>query len=184
MYWKKSIEEVKKELASRAEFNKAAAAAWDAVTIKRKKDGSDYKNIAAAVDGARIAPDVIGNTEICVCFKACGRYEHDTISIYGYCDELPATDPRYKKPTGWQREKYIFTAAEVENAIQKRIARCNNYAAEYGNDISRADALGNAYRNAVEAAEKALADATDHYKHTPDGGLHTSSLFWLITEQA
>ena len=182
MYYKRTLEEVITELEKRAEKSTAAAAAWEAVTIKRKKDGGEYKHLAAAVEGARIAPDIIGNTEISICFKTGGRYETEGLSIYGFCDELPEDDPRYKKPSGGWRIKYDFTAAEIERKIKKHIDYLRRYAAECRTDAARAAELGKAYRDAIQAAEDKLTAATDHYKKQPDGHIHTSSLFWLITE--
>lgn len=183
MYYKRTLEEVKRELERRAEKSTAAAAAWEAVTIKRKKDGGEYKHLAAAVEGARVQPDIIGNTEIAICFKAGGRYEVESLSIYGYCDELPEDDPRHKKPDGgcW-RIKYDFTAAEVEQKIKNHIEYLRSYAAECQTDAARAAELGKEYRDAIQAAEDKLTAATDHYKKQPDGRIHTSSLFWLLTE--
>lgn len=81
-----------------------------------------------------------------------------------------------------ERRAEKSTAAEVEQKIKKHIEYLRSYAAECRTDAARAAELGKEYRDAIQAAEDKLTAATDHYKKQPNGHMHTSSLFWLITE--
>lgn len=183
MYFKNDLEAIKKQLAKRAMFDKAAAAAWSKVEIKRKKNGEDFQNLKAALVGANLyrsySFDEYPQMHI---YITAGFNEDTSIETYGFCDELPKDDPRHDTPASkWVRATYQLTAAELEKRIAERVEYYTTRAAELERELEQAETLYNEYREAVKLAEDRLSETLKHYRKV-DGKMHTSSLFWLITE--
>ena len=177
MYYKYNLEEIKKELETRKDSKKEALKMWRAVQIKTKKDGSEFKQLTRALEGAFEIYEY-GWRRLAVYYWTPARgYEKDTIDIYGYIDELPKEDPRSELPhtIGCLRSKYDFTAAEVREAINKRIRKLQEDIVSLNAQIKKADFLYTRYREAVEEAERTLSEATKN-------GIFNNSLYHLITE--
>ena len=177
LYYKYNLDEIKKELETRKDSKKEALKMWQAVQIKTKKDGSEFKQLARALEGASEVYE-FGWRRLAVYYRTpARRHEEDTIDIYGYIDELPKEDPRSEQPheIGWMRNKYDFTAAEVREAIKKRIRELQSDIVSLNAQIKKADFLYTRYREAVEEAERTLSEATKN-------GIFNNSLYHLITE--
>lgn len=179
MYFKYDLDEIKNQLEKYREFYTAAAAAWEGVTVRKTKTGAEFKNLGAALDGCRLG-DYIGlGRELTVYFRTeRGGYESDELRIYGYLDELPATDPRradYVRQTF--RQKYELTPDEIRAKIADHITFCRQRAADYAEQIERAEDLYIGFRSAVDAAVLHLKTVTkgreDHLQQT---------VFHLITD--
>lgn len=175
IYFKNTTDEIKKELEARKCSAMAELDAWENVTIKKKKDGSEFLQLSRALENAKETYEY-GFHRLTVYYHSRG-YEHSYIDIYGYADELPDTDPRSElaKKQGFLRAQYDFTADEVREAIEKRKDYLHGYITSLEKQLGQVDALSAKYREALETAERELSQATKD-------GLYNNDLYYLITE--
>lgn len=183
MYYKNTIDEMIDKLNAHKEHALRAAAAWEKVTIKKTKTGAEFKNLGAAVEGARVEFEqysLCGARKIVVTFRgARTMYDDDELRINGFIDELPATDPRranYKRDL--IRQMYAFTADEIRTAIKDHIEWLKESAADYNKQIIIAAEAAKKYRDAIKAAETTLVEtiSTAGIKNAD-----RSSIYYLCT---
>ena len=154
MYYKNSLSQIESDIEATAKWYENAARAWEAVEVARKKDGKEFADIGRALRGCKRINEY-GFDRAIVYFSAARMYEHDTVDLYGYCDELPNGDPR-KVPNGILRTRYTLTAEELRARISAKIEQCQKYAEEYREMQKVAAKATKEFREAVEEAEKRL----------------------------
>lgn len=117
------IEDMRKEIANQIQDKDAKITALEQVTIKKKKDGTDFKKLSQAIEGGKIWKDHINSlcetTYIDVHYHG-SSYLTARISIYGYQRDLPDTDER-KMDKFTYRDTYLFNTDEIKEAIKKEI---------------------------------------------------------------
>lgn len=162
MYFK-GIEEVKQRLLNDKATEEARLAAWEAVSIAKKKDGSEFSQVSRAVSGAKYdtksCPADSDHPYLFVCFSVGYKYESEWLWAYNYLDELPDSDPRkadYKRQ--FVRQTCPKTAEELREAVQTRIAQLKADIAETEDALAKLD---DAYAQFCGA----MRDAENNLKH-------------------
>lgn len=184
MFYKMTIDEIRADLENLIDYNERAAQAWKNAKINKTKTGAEFVQIGRAVENCKTINEY-GFDRLMVFFSTKRKmHERDTIDIYGYIDELPADDPRREgraMVSGCVRVKYIKNADEIREAIKKRVEYCEKAAADYADQLAKAEEATKAYRKAVAAAEEALAEKVNIYNKI---GSHyaNSHLYYSITE--
>lgn len=187
MYWKyKNVDEIIKLLNGYKSEAEAKLELWKVVEVRKKKDGSEFAKLSAAVDGARFGRytpvEDAHHPYLTVCGRtACGRWIEESVQMYYYVDELPA-EKRNRDIIyggGYLRETSPFNAEEVREAITKHIAYLEDYITRLEAEIENAPAMFTAFRTAVENAEKALGEAD---KPLRKGEKYPTFLYYAIMQ--
>lgn len=171
MYFNNSLNEVKNILHKELCEEKARLSAWESVVVKTKKNGEEYANLASAISGGTMRKDgLVADAQhpyIYVFYSDNGHYMSDNFGAFWYLDDLPVSDPRRSayKPQ-FVRQTTPMTAQELREAIAKRIETIRESVEQYEADISAADEVYNAYREAMHNAEMVLkGKASNHFRH-------------------
>lgn len=151
IYITKSLDAVKNGIESDLERYKALATAWENVTIRTKKDGKEFENIARAVDGAKVVKkSYCDEKEIRVWLYDVPKnkmYIDDSLDLYGF----DTTNHGYRK--------YELSADEMRAKIAKHIEDLKTWADEC---ITALETIDEDYNEYVKAIETANAIATKH----------------------
>ena len=144
LYIKKSLDNVRAEMEKNLERYIALSAAWKAVTIRTKKDGGEYQNIAQAVDGGKVyKKSYMNGRELRVYCRNVPKnnmYIDDYIDLYTY--------KKTEDGKGWAE----LSAAELRKDIEKR----SEYFAELADKTRKAlETIEQDYNDYVAAIEKA-----------------------------
>ncbi len=186
MYFRnQNIEEVKTELQTQLDNYKSALAAWQAVTIHKKKDNSEFAQIGRALEGAHIStscPNDAAHPAIEITYKNKHGYNSDTLDIYFYCDQLP--DKGASRETVfdggiWQRKTSPMNAEEIRAAIANRIEIYKNRVETLKKQLEIAEKAFTNYRAAIAKAEKELREICNTARETDEIG--ETSLYYAIT---
>ncbi len=171
MYFK-SCEEVMNKLRSDKAMEEARLSAWKAVSIAKKKDGSEFAQIGKAISGAKYdkvsCPADSDHPYLFVYYCCDHKYQSDFISAYWYLDELPKGDPRRSA----YREQFVRqtcpkTADELREAVAKHVSRVSEYLEQLNSDIVVAEDAYKAFCDAMNNAETALRSVgSNHLYYT------------------
>jgi hypothetical protein len=126
------IDDVIKEIRGYIADYEAKIEAWEAVSIKTKKDGTEYSELSnRCVEGARIKDKTYtSGKELYVGIWSGHKYIDDEINICGFCDELPDDDERKIPNDGFMRTMYTLTPSEMRDSIARRIELYKRYRLE------------------------------------------------------
>lgn len=163
------LEDVIKRLESDKAEAEACLAAWENVSVLRKKDGSEYAQLGKALTGAKLVTKGLvedaDHPYIHVYYSFNGGWSReDSMWAFHYLDELPMDDPR-RAPYVRQfvRQTCPKTAEEIREDIAKRVEAKREYVKELEHDLSVAEMAYNNFKEAIYTADKALKEAgSDH----------------------
>ena len=151
LYIKKSLDNVRAEMEKNLERYIALSAAWEAVTIRTKKEGGEFQNIANAVDGGKVYKKTYMNGRelrvYCRNVPKNNMYIDDYIDLYTYT--------KTEDGKNWVE----LSAAELRKDIAKR----SEYFAEQADETRKAlETIEQDYKEYVAAIEKANEIAKRH----------------------
>ena len=174
---RRTAEEIKADFKNSMNWYIAAAEAWEAVTIAKKKNGEEFQQLARAIKGAKASYFCKWGThpQLSINFYNGNKCETDTIDIFYYMDELPKTDTRREEHTtsGYMRKTVYMTPDEIRNKIKERAAAHREHAAEYKKEIERTDSVYNDFSGKFSALMNELKNLC---------GGSDSSLYYAIRE--
>lgn len=179
MYFKNNFDDVIKNLEYWKDFYKNARDAWRKVEITKTKSGKEFENLSRALVNAYKIQEY-GFDRIKIFFYGARARESDIIDIYGYVDELPKDDPRRElgERNGYWRTHYILTPDEIRAKIEQTIELYGEKVKNYETQIKKARKAFDKFRNAIDKAEKELANFVDSDSDKPGH----CSLYYRITE--
>lgn len=138
MYFEHSTPaKVKHQLQQYLNETRAELAAWQSVTIERKKDGAEMAQLGRAIRGAKLSTTYPAHDAthpvLYVYFEANNEYRENYIRAYYYCDELPDKGASRKTVYngGILRKTSPMTAQELREAIKKQIETLSAFADSY-----------------------------------------------------
>lgn len=155
-------EEIITKLEAERAYKEAAAKAWSAVVIAKKKDGNEFANLTLAIKDSPAHISTRYGKSIEVCVTGYPQYRYDDINI--------------RKIVKYGTPSEDMTAEEIREAIAKRVQDCKDTAKDLERQIKVAKEAFNNYRNAIAKAEADLAAIANN------GGKYPSSLFYMIMD--
>lgn len=170
----KSISDIIRERKETVEHYTTKIELWEAVTIKKKKNGEEFSELSnRCVEGAKFQAQQYGSGYELYAggwrgTPGASKYEYDTLNMCGYCDELPEGDKRKVSNSGGWRTQYVYTPAEARDQIAAQIERYKAWRLEAQQEIDWLEQHAGAITAAVEDMRTAYilpAKAATEHSH-------------------
>lgn len=181
-----TVEEVEAKLTAAIARAEALAKAWRAVTIQKKKDGSEFAQLGRALAGARTGGyypvEDWAHPYITITTKAGTEYISDEIPAFFYADETTeekrAEREYIAKGISYIRDTLRKTPDDLREDMQA-CAQCYEKEVEnLRNQKAKARGIFIKYRAMIAEAEKFLEEADKQFEKRP----YHSTLYYATRE--